>query len=62
MKCPQQQAALIRKIVDHIRNSPESQVVLQTAVDEVAALLKTDGNSVGNPALESGKAPRHHTR
>lgn len=36
------QAALLRKIVERIRNSLELQVVLQTAVDEVAALLKLD--------------------
>jgi GAF domain-containing protein len=39
---PGRQAALLRKIVDRIRNSLELQVVLQTAVDEVAALLKLD--------------------
>ncbi|HEY9597384.1 MAG TPA: GAF domain-containing protein, partial [Cyanophyceae cyanobacterium] len=39
---PRWQAALTRKIVDRIRNSLELQVVLQTAVDEVAALLKLD--------------------
>ena len=39
---PRRQAALIRKIVDRIRNSLELQVVLQTAVDEVAALLEVD--------------------
>jgi len=42
IKYPRQQAALIRKIVDRIRNSLELQVVLQTAVDEVAALLELD--------------------
>lgn len=42
-KSPRRQAALIRKIVDRIRNSLELQVVLQTAVDEVAALLHLDG-------------------
>lgn len=41
-KYPRRQAALIRKIVDRIRNSLELQVVLQTAVDEVAALLELD--------------------
>jgi signal transduction histidine kinase len=41
-KPPRRQAALLRKIVDRIRNSLELQVVLQTAVDEVAALLKLD--------------------
>jgi signal transduction histidine kinase len=39
---PQRQAALIRKIVDRIRDSLELQVVLKTAVDEVAALLVLD--------------------
>ena len=43
LKYPRRQAALIRKIVDRIRNSLELQVVLQTAVDEVAALLELDG-------------------
>ncbi len=42
LEYPRWQAALIRKIVDRIRNSLESQVVIQTAVDEVAALLKLD--------------------
>ncbi len=42
IKHPRRQAALIRKIVDRIRNSLESQVVLQTAVDEVAVLLRLD--------------------
>lgn len=41
-KSPRRQAALIRKIVDRIRNSLELQVVLQTAVDEVAVLLKLE--------------------
>jgi two-component system, NtrC family, sensor kinase len=41
-KSPRRQAALLRKIVDRIRNSLELQVVLQTAVDEVAALFKLD--------------------
>ena len=39
IKYPRQQTVLIRKIVDRIRNSLELRVVLQTAVDEVAALL-----------------------
>ncbi|MFW6359276.1 MAG: GAF domain-containing protein [Chroococcales cyanobacterium] len=39
---PQRQQALFRKIVDRIRNSLELPVVLQTAVDEVAGLLKLD--------------------
>ena len=42
---PRRQAALMRKIVDRIRNSLELQVVLQTAVDEVAALLTLDSCS-----------------
>jgi two-component system, NtrC family, sensor kinase len=42
VKYPQRQTVLIRKIVDRIRNSLELQVVLQTAVDEVAALLGVD--------------------
>lgn len=37
-----QQAALLRRIVDRVRNSLELKVVLQTAVDEVAVLLKLD--------------------
>ncbi|MBF2027211.1 MAG: GAF domain-containing protein [Oscillatoriales cyanobacterium C42_A2020_001] len=37
-----QQAALLRRIVDRVRNSLELKVVLQTAVDEVADLLKLD--------------------
>ena len=41
-KYPQRQTVLIRKIVDRIRNSLELQIVLQTAVDEVAALLAVD--------------------
>jgi two-component system NtrC family sensor kinase len=36
---PIQQNALLRRIVDRIRNSLELKVVLQTAVDEVATLL-----------------------
>ncbi|MBD2462631.1 GAF domain-containing protein [Oscillatoria sp. FACHB-1407] len=39
---PAQQSALLRKIVDRIRTSLELKVVLQTAVDEVADLLKLD--------------------
>lgn len=39
---PTQQSALLRKIVDRIRTSLEPRVVLQTAVDEVADLLKLD--------------------
>ena len=42
VKYPQRQTVLIRKIVDRIRNSLELEVVLQTAVDEVAALLRVD--------------------
>nr|WP_290223415.1 GAF domain-containing protein [Trichocoleus desertorum] len=37
-----QQNALLRKIVDRIRNSLELKVVLQTAVDEVSTLLNLD--------------------
>jgi two-component system, NtrC family, sensor kinase len=37
-----QQNALLRRIVDRIRNSLELKVVLQTAVDEVATLLKLE--------------------
>ncbi|EKQ68477.1 histidine kinase with GAF domain [Leptolyngbyaceae cyanobacterium JSC-12] len=37
-----QQTALLRHVVDRVRNSLESKVVLQTAVDEVADLLKVD--------------------
>jgi len=39
---PIQQNALLRRIVDRIRNSLELKVVLQTAVDEVATLLRMD--------------------
>jgi two-component system, NtrC family, sensor kinase len=39
---PRRQAALLRRIVDRIRNSLELSVVLQTAVDEVATLLHLD--------------------
>ncbi|WP_228061065.1 GAF domain-containing protein [Coleofasciculus sp. LEGE 07092] len=42
IKYPPRQAALTRKIVDRIRNSLQLQVVLQTAVDELAALLQLD--------------------
>lgn len=42
LKYPRRQAALIRKIVDRIRNSLELPVVLKTAVDEVATLLALD--------------------
>ncbi|HEY9622762.1 MAG TPA: GAF domain-containing protein [Crinalium sp.] len=42
LRYPTQQTALLRKIVDRIRNSLELKVVLQTAVDEVTALLKLD--------------------
>ncbi|OLP19501.1 histidine kinase [Leptolyngbya sp. 'hensonii'] len=37
-----QQSALLRRVVDRIRNSLELRIVLQTAVDEVAALLQLD--------------------
>ncbi|MBD2043119.1 GAF domain-containing protein [Microcoleus sp. FACHB-672] len=39
---PQQQSALLRKIIDRIRNSLELKVVLQTAVDEVGSLLQVE--------------------
>ncbi|MBD1999517.1 GAF domain-containing protein [Leptolyngbya sp. FACHB-541] len=39
---PIQQNALLRRIVDRIRNSLELKVVLQTAVDEVATLLSLE--------------------
>ena len=39
---PQQETALLRKIVDRIRNSLELKVVLQTAVSEIAQLLELD--------------------
>ncbi|HEY9643552.1 MAG TPA: GAF domain-containing protein [Coleofasciculaceae cyanobacterium] len=39
---PRRQAALLRRIVDRIRHSLELSVVLQTAVDEVSALLDLD--------------------
>jgi two-component system, NtrC family, sensor kinase len=42
LRYPTRQAVLLRKIVDRIRNSLELKVVLQTAVDEVAAMLKLD--------------------
>jgi two-component system, NtrC family, sensor kinase len=42
LKYHRQQAALIPKIVDRIRNSLELEVVLQTATDELAALLDVD--------------------
>ncbi|EDX75618.1 GAF domain protein [Coleofasciculus chthonoplastes PCC 7420] len=42
IKYPPRQAALTQKIVDRIRNSLELQVVVQTAVDEIAALLRLD--------------------
>ncbi|HEY9675352.1 MAG TPA: GAF domain-containing protein [Waterburya sp.] len=44
-KSSQRQTELLRKIVDRIRNSLELQVVLQTAVDEVASLLQLDACS-----------------
>lgn len=37
---PKQQRALFQKIVERIRNSLELKVVLQTAVDEIATLLR----------------------
>lgn len=39
---PRKHWALLQKIVDRIRNSLELQVVLQTAVDEIATLLHLD--------------------
>ena len=39
---PDKQSALLRKIIDRIRNSLELKVVLQTAVEEVATLLNLD--------------------
>ena len=39
---PQQPSALLRKIIDRIRNSLELKVVLQTAVDEVGSLLQVE--------------------
>ncbi|HIK29642.1 MAG: GAF domain-containing sensor histidine kinase [Oscillatoriaceae bacterium SKW80] len=39
---PQKQSALLRKIIDRIRNSLELKVVLQTAVDEVATLIQAE--------------------
>lgn len=39
---PRKHWALLQKIVDRIRNSLELQVVLQTAVDEIATLLNLD--------------------
>lgn len=36
------QTALLRRIIDRIRNSLELKVVLQTAVDEVAGVLQTE--------------------
>jgi two-component system, NtrC family, sensor kinase len=42
LKYQRKQTALIRKIVDRIRNSLELEVVLQSATDEVAALLDVD--------------------
>lgn len=39
---PEEQNALLRRIVDRVRNSLELRVVLQTAVDDVATLLKLD--------------------
>lgn len=42
LQSSQLQSALLRKIIDRIRNSLELKVVLQTAVDEVAAILDLD--------------------
>ncbi len=42
IRVPDKQSALLRKIIDRIRNSLELKVVLQTAVDEVATRLLVD--------------------
>ncbi len=42
LKYTASQTALLRRIIDRIRNSLELQVVLQTAVDEVAGVVCTD--------------------
>lgn len=42
-----QQSALLRRVVDRIRNSLELKVVLQTAVEEVALLL--DAEAIPSP-------------
>ena len=42
LRHPEKQNALLRGIVDRVRNSLELKVVLQTAVDEVASLLQLD--------------------
>lgn len=42
LKYTASQTALLRRIIDRIRNSLELQVVLQTAVDEVAGVVRTD--------------------
>ncbi len=42
LKYTASQTALLRRIIDRIRNSLELKVVLQTAVDEVTGVLRTD--------------------
>ncbi len=42
LKYTASQTALLRRIIDRIRNSLELQVVLQTAVDEVAGVVRAD--------------------
>ncbi|MGA7936214.1 MAG: GAF domain-containing protein [Kovacikia sp.] len=42
LRHPEKQNALLRGIIDRVRNSLELKVVLQTAVDEVATLMKLD--------------------
>ncbi len=42
LKYTASQTALLRRIIDRIRNSLELKVVLQTAVDEVTSVLRTD--------------------
>ncbi|UBF24469.1 GAF domain-containing protein [Kovacikia minuta CCNUW1] len=42
LRHPEKQTVLLRRIVDRVRSSLELKVVLQTAVDEVATLLKLD--------------------
>ncbi len=42
LRQPQKQGILLHRIIDRVRNSLELRVVLQTAVDEIAALLESD--------------------
>lgn len=42
LRHPAKQTALLRRIIDRVRNSLEVKVVLQTAVDEIATLLNLD--------------------